>query len=263
MYYDQPRRIAATSVSLRVCEERNCRLGGEVGYLIRFDDQTSSQTRIKYMTDGMLFREIMIDPLLTKYSVIMIDEAHERSLYTDILLGVIKKIQKTRPDLRVIISSATLDAEAFYRFFNRNTSKDKSKDTASIISLEGRMHPVDIMYTDEPVSDYVEKAIQTVFDIHTQEPSGDVLIFMTGRDEVDTIVSELYERSKTLPSKYKELMPLPLYAGLTAEEQLSVFKPTPHNTRKVIVSTNIAEASVTLPDIVYVIDCGFVKVRTT
>ncbi|KAI7886457.1 P-loop containing nucleoside triphosphate hydrolase protein [Lichtheimia hyalospora FSU 10163] len=191
----------------------------------------------------------------------MIDEAHERSLYTDILLGVIKKIQKKRPDLRVIISSATLDAEAFFRFFNHNHSSDRSKDTATILSLEGRMYPVDILYADQPVSDYVESTIQTVFDIHTKEPPGDILVFLTGRDEIDTVVAELYDRSRTLPDRSMALMPLPLYAGLTADEQLRIFQPTPRHSRKVIVSTNIAEASVTLEGIVYVIDCGFVKVR--
>ncbi|KAG1521224.1 hypothetical protein G6F52_006935 [Rhizopus delemar] len=257
----QPRRIAATSVAQRVADEMNCSVGGEVGYLIRFDDQTSDKTKIKYMTDGMLFRETMIDPLLTKYSVIMIDEAHERSLYTDILIGVIKKIQKKRPELRVIISSATMDAEHFYRFFNTNTTKDISKDTATIISLEGRMFPVDVLYSDEPVSNYVEKAIQTVFDIHTREPAGDILVFMTGREEIDTVVGEIYDRGKTLPKNSLSIMPLPLYAGLTVEEQLQVFDPTPKYSRKVIVSTNIAEASVTLEGIVYVIDVGFVKIR--
>ncbi|KAI9280046.1 P-loop containing nucleoside triphosphate hydrolase protein [Sporodiniella umbellata] len=193
----QPRRIAATSVAQRVADEMNCSLGEEVGYLIRFDDRTSDRTKIKYMTDGMLFREATIDPLLTKYSVIMIDEAHERSLYTDILIGVIKKIQKKRPDLRVIISSATMDAEHFHGFFNTNATNDKSNDTSTIISLEGRMYPVDILYTDVPVSNYVEKTIQTVFDIHTKEPKGDILVFLTGREEIDTVVGEIYERGKT------------------------------------------------------------------
>ncbi|ORY95081.1 hypothetical protein BCR43DRAFT_343081 [Syncephalastrum racemosum] len=164
----QPRRIAATSIAERVSEEMNCKLGHDVGYLIRFEDQTSQRTRIKYMTDGMLFRETMIDPLLSRYSVIMIDEAHERSLYTDILIGVIKKIQKKRPDLRVVISSATLDAEAFFHFFNHNRTRDPVHDTAAILSLQGRMHPVDILYTETPVDDYVEKTVQTVFDIHTK-----------------------------------------------------------------------------------------------
>ncbi|CAO3628301.1 unnamed protein product [Mucor hiemalis] len=257
----QPRRIAATSVAQRVAEEVNCTLGSEVGYLIRFDDQTSDRTKIKYMTDGMLFRETMIDPLLTKYSVIMIDEAHERSLYTDILIGVIKKIQRKRPELRVIISSATMDSEQFFKFFNHNSSKDPAKDTATIISLEGRMFPVDILYSESPVVDYMEKTIQTVFDIHTKEPAGDILVFLTGREEIDNVVSEIYDRGKTLPEHSLAVMPLPLYAGLTVDEQLQVFEATPKYTRKIIVSTNIAEASVTLEGIVYVIDTGFVKIR--
>ncbi|KAI8988611.1 P-loop containing nucleoside triphosphate hydrolase protein [Mycotypha africana] len=256
----QPRRIAATSVAQRVAEEMNCSLGADVGYLIRFDDQTSDKTRIKYMTDGMLFREAMIDPLLANYSIIMIDEAHERSLYTDILIGIVKKIQKKRPNLKIIISSATMDAEQFYRFFNTNSTNDPSKDTAKIISLEGRMFPIDILYLNEPVIDYVEKCIQTVFDIHVKERTGDILVFMTGREEIDNVVAEIYERGKTLPENSLAIMPLPLYAGLTVEEQMQVFEPTPKYTRKVIVSTNIAEASVTLENVVYIIDPGFVKV---
>ncbi|KAJ2964476.1 hypothetical protein NQZ79_g615 [Umbelopsis isabellina] len=267
----QPRRVAATTVAQRVAEEIGGKLGDKVGYTIRFEDVTSENTRIKYMTDGMLFRETLIDPLLKDYSVIMIDEAHERSLYTDILLGVLKKyvifvdltyrIQKKRPDLRLIISSATLDAEEFYDFFNSNTTKDKAKDTATIISLEGRMYPVDVLYTTEPVNDYVEKAIQTVFDIHTKEPNGDILIFMTGREEIDRVVSEISDRASTLPQKALGITPLPIYAGLTTEEQARIFEPTQHGFRKVIVATNIAEASITIDGVVYVIDCGFVKLR--
>ncbi|CAG8652276.1 2731_t:CDS:10, partial [Ambispora leptoticha] len=258
----QPRRVAATTVAQRVAEEMNVQLGEEVGYSIRFEDCTDpSKTRIKYMTDGMLFRETLIDPLLSQYSVIMIDEAHERSLYTDILVGLLKKIKKKRPELRIIISSATLDAEAFYEFYNTNTTNDKSKDDASIISLEGRMFPVDIHYLEEPCSDYVEKAIQTVFDIHTKQPLGDILVFLTGRDEIEHAVEEITERATTLPRSAMKINPLPLYAGLTTEQQMLVFEPTPRNTRKVIIATNIAEASITIEGIVYVIDCGFVKIR--
>ncbi|GAB5587907.1 hypothetical protein Unana1_02807 [Umbelopsis nana] len=257
----QPRRVAATTVAQRVAEEVGCKLGDKVGYTIRFEDVTSKDTRIKYMTDGMLFRETLNDPLLKDYSVIMIDEAHERSLYTDILLGVLKKILKKRHDLKLIISSATLDAEEFYDFFNANTSKDRSKDTASIISLEGRMYPVDILYTTEPVNDYVERAIQTVFDIHTKEPEGDILVFMTGREEIDRVVSEITERASTLPRSALGITPLPIYAGLTTEEQARIFEPTQHGFRKVIVATNIAEASITIDGVVYVVDCGFVKLR--
>ncbi|OZJ04713.1 hypothetical protein BZG36_01812 [Bifiguratus adelaidae] len=257
----QPRRVAATTVAQRVAEEKGTQLGREVGYTIRFEDVSSDKTAIKYMTDGMLFRETMMDPLLSKYSVIMVDEAHERTLYTDILIGILKKIQRKRPELRLIISSATLDAESFYGFFNHNTTDDPSKDTVSIISLEGRMYPVDILYTNEPVPDYVESTIQTVFDIHTKEAEGDILVFMTGRDEIDTVVQEIYTRAVTLPAKSPKILALPIYAGLPADQQMEIFDTTPANTRKVVVATNIAEASITIEGIAYVVDCGFVKLR--
>ncbi|KAF0443358.1 P-loop containing nucleoside triphosphate hydrolase protein [Gigaspora margarita] len=224
----QPRRVAATTVADRVATEMNVKLGEEVGYSIR---------------------------------VIMIDEAHERSLYTDVLLGILKKILKKRPELRIIVSSATLDAEAFYEYFNTNATNDSEKDNASIISLEGKMFPVDIHYSKTPCSDYVETSIQTVFDIHVQQPFGDILVFLTGRDEIDFAVGEISERATTLPRSAMKILPLPIYAGLQLEQQLQIFEPTPYNTRKVIVATNIAEASITLEGIVYVIDCGFVKLR--
>ncbi|CAG8695408.1 12228_t:CDS:10 [Funneliformis caledonium] len=258
----QPRRVAATTVAGRVASEMNVKLGEEVGYSIRFDEcYDPNLTRIKYMTDGMLFRETFLDPLLSQYSVIMIDEAHERSLYTDILLGILKKIQKKRPELRIIISSATLDAEVFYDFYNTNSTNDSSKDNVSIISLEGRTFPVDIHYLEEPCQDYVESAIQTVFDIHVKEPPGDIIIFLTGRDEIDNTVGEISQRATTLPRSAMKIMPLPIYAGLSSEQQMEIFEPTPFNTRKVVVATNIAEASITIEGIVYIIDCGFVKLR--
>ncbi|CAG8576913.1 4771_t:CDS:10 [Diversispora eburnea] len=258
----QPRRVAATTVAERVATEMNVKLGDEVGYSIRFEDCTDPvKTRIKYMTDGMLFREIFLDPLLTKYSVIMIDEAHERSLYTDVLLGILKKILTKRPELRIIIASATLDAETFYEFFNTNMTDDPEKDDVSIISLEGRLFPIDIHYLKESSPDYVETAIQTVFDIHVQQPLGDILVFMTGRDEIEQVVGEISERATTLPRSAMKILPLPIYAGLPVEQQLQIFETTPHNTRKVVVATNIAEASITIEGIVYVIDCGFVKLR--
>lgn len=218
----------------------------------------------------------------------MVDEAHERSLSTDVLLGVLKKILKRRQnDLRIIISSATLQAEDFLTFFtgdadpkpkvadsdamtvddlisqasaaSQNVATDGKK--GAIINLEGRMYPVDVLYLENPAEDYVEKAVQTVFDIHTKEPDGDILVFLTGREEIDTAVQAISERAASLHPRAQALMPLPLYAGLSTEQQMYVFEEAPENTRKVILSTNIAEASVTIDGIVYVVDTGFVKLR--
>ncbi|KAJ9252727.1 hypothetical protein DTO207G8_4513 [Paecilomyces variotii] len=263
----QPRRVAATTVATRVAEEMRCNVGEEVGYSIRFEDLTSAATRVKFLTDGLLLREALVDPLLSRYSVIMVDEAHERSLSTDVLLGVLKKIRKKRSDLRIVVSSATLQAEDFLRFFAGDEFQTEAGNgelggsVGRIISLEGRMYPVDILYLESPAEDYVERAVKNIFDIHTQEPDGDILVFLTGREEIDATIQMISERAQMLHPKAQSLLPLPLYAGLTTEQQLYVFEPAPQNTRKVIVSTNIAEASVTIDGIVYVIDCGFAKLR--
>lgn len=253
-------------MAARVAEEIGCKLGEEVGYSIRFEDLTSEKTQIKFLTDGLLLREALADPLLSRYSVIMIDEAHERSLSTDILLGVLKKIRKRRTDLRIIVSSATLQAETFLRFFaesepNGTANGSVGGKIGQIISLEGRMYPVDDLFLEEPAEDYVEKAVRTVFDIHSTEADGDILVFLTGREEIDTAVEMITDHAASLHPKAPSVLALPLYAGLSTEQQLYVFEPAPENIRKVIVSTNIAEASVTIDGIVYVIDCGFVKLR--
>ncbi|KAK6084912.1 helicase associated domain-containing protein [Seiridium cupressi] len=262
----QPRRVAATTVAIRVAEEVGCELGTEVGYSIRFEDVTSAATKIKFLTDGLLIREALVDPLLSRYSVIMVDEAHERSISTDILLGLLKKILRRRPELRVIISSATLQAEDFLAFFSDTSEEKASSGTSngragSIISLEGRTYPIDILYLEVPTEDYVERAISTVFDIHTKEPDGDILVFLTGREEIDNAVEAISERAAELPPGGNSILVLPLYAGLSTEQHMYVFDEAPENTRKVIVSTNIAEASVTIDGIVYVVDSGFVKLR--
>ncbi|KAK8231419.1 P-loop containing nucleoside triphosphate hydrolase protein [Phyllosticta capitalensis] len=233
-----------------------CNLGQEVGYSIRFEDVTSAATKIKFLTDGLLLREALVDPLLSRYSVIMVDEAHERSLSSDVLLGLLKKIRKKRSDLRIIVSSATLQAEDFLNFF---AGDDDS--IGKIISLEGRMYPVDIHYLEQPAEDYVERAVKTVFDIHSQEAEGDILIFLTGREEIETTIEMIADRAASLNPNAPRLQPLPLFAGLSTDQQMYVFEPAAENTRKVIVATNIAEASVTIEGIVYVIDCGFVKLR--
>ncbi|EXJ78632.1 adenosinetriphosphatase [Capronia coronata CBS 617.96] len=245
----QPRRVAAMSVAKRVSEEVGCELGKEVGYTIRFEDRTSPETRIKYMTDGMLQREILLDPDIKRYSVIMLDEAHERTIATDVLFGLLKKTLKRRPDLKLIVTSATLDAEKFSEYFNQ----------CPIFSIPGRTYPVEIMYSREPEEDYLDAALTTVMQIHLTEPPGDILLFLTGQEEIDTSCEVLYERMKALGPSVPELLILPVYSALPSEMQSRIFDPAPPGSRKVVIATNIAETSITIDHIYYVIDPGFVK----
>uniref|UniRef100_A0A8D1BZW9 Probable ATP-dependent RNA helicase DHX35 n=1 Tax=Sus scrofa TaxID=9823 RepID=A0A8D1BZW9_PIG len=240
----QPRRVAAVTVAGRVAEERGAVLGHEVGYCIRFDDCTDPlATRIKFLTDGMLVREMMVDPLLTKYSAIMLDEAHERTLYTDIAIGLLKK--------------------KFRDFFNQNDTSDPTRDTCVILTVEGRTFPVDIFYLQSPVPDYIKSTVETVMKIHQTEGDGDILAFLTGQEEVETVVSMLIEQARALgrTGMKRHLRVLPMYAGLPSFEQMKVFERVSRSVRKVIVATNVAETSITISGIVYVIDCGFVKLR--
>jgi ATP-dependent RNA helicase DDX35 len=261
----QPRRIAATSVAARVAQELGTPLGQRVGYSIRFEDVTSAATQVKFVTDGLLLREMLVDPLLKRYSVIMVDEAHERSLSSDILLSVLKKVMRKREDLRVVVSSATLDAERFLDFFSPDEGEKvwgKSKEEfGQIVGIHGRTHPVEVQYLQEATNNYVERAVDAVMEIHKSEAEGDILVFLTGREEIDDAIDMLGDRIAELPSTQARLLPLPLFAGLPTEEQMFVFQKAPPNTRKVIFSTNIAEASVTIDGIVYVLDSGYVKLR--
>ncbi|KFK28520.1 hypothetical protein AALP_AA7G007300 [Arabis alpina] len=263
----QPRRLAVQAVSARVAEEMGVNLGDEVGYTIRFEDHTTSGvTKVKFLTDGVLIREMMEDPLLSKYSVIMVDEAHERSISTDILLGLLKKIQRRRPELRLIISSATIEAKAMFNFFNSSKKRQAPEGSTNgpklepaILSVEGRGFSVKIHYVEEPVSDYIRSVVSTILSINEREAPGDILVFLTGQDDIETAIKFLAEEAHSKQKNSSGLLPLPLYSGLSRAEQELIFTPTPRGKRKVILSTNIAETSLTLEGVVYVIDSGFSK----
>ncbi|KAG4301024.1 hypothetical protein PCANB_002638 [Pneumocystis canis] len=254
----QPRRVAAMSVAKRVADEMDVVLGEEVGYSIRFEDCTSNKTILKYMTDGMLLREAMNDHLLFRYSCIILDEAHERTLATDILMGLMKEMSKKRPELKIIVMSATLDAQKFQHYFF----------DAPLLAVPGRTHPVEVYYTQEPERDYLEAALRTVLQIHIEEDPGDILLFLTGEDEIEDACRKLVIEADEM-SKETELPPMkvyPLYGTLPPQQQQKIFEPAPPPRkeggkpgRKVIISTNIAETSLTIDGIVYVVDPGFSK----
>lgn len=254
----QPRRVAAMSVAQRVANELDVTLGEEVGYSIRFDDVTGPKTILKYMTDGMLLREAMHDHDLTRYSCIILDEAHERTLSTDILMGLLKEVALRRPDLKIVIMSATLDAQKFQRYFN----------DAPLLAVPGRTHPVEIFYTPEPERDYVEAALRTVLQIHATEPEGDILLFLTGEEEIEDACRKISLEADEM-MREADAGPLkvyPLYGSLPPAQQQRIFEPAPPAARqggrpgrKVIVGTNIAETSLTIDGIVYVVDPGFSK----
>ncbi|GFO23888.1 pre-mRNA-splicing factor ATP-dependent RNA helicase dhx15 [Plakobranchus ocellatus] len=252
----QPRRVAAMSVAQRVAEEMDVSLGQEVGYSIRFEDCTTQKTLMKYMTDGMLLREAMSDPLLEAYGIIMLDEAHERTLATDILMGLLKEVAKQRSDLKIIIMSATLDAGKFQTYF----------DNAPLMSVPGRTHPVEIFYTPEPERDYLEAAIRTVIQIHMcEDVEGDMLLFLTGQEEIDEACKRIDREIDNLGPEVGHLKCIPLYSTLPPNLQQKIFEPPPPKKpngaigRKIVVSTNLAETSLTIDGVVFVIDPGFAK----
>ncbi|TYG80088.1 hypothetical protein ES288_D02G188400v1 [Gossypium darwinii] len=249
----QPRRVAAVSVSRRVAQELGVRLGEEVGYAIRFEDRTSERTRIKYLTDGVLLRESLSNPELNQYSVIILDEAHERSLNTDILLGLMKRLVKRRAsNLKVLITSATLDGEKVSKFFS----------DCPLLTVPGKLFPVEIFYSKERPTSYLESSLKTAMDIHVREPEGDILIFMTGQDDIEKLVSKLEDKVRSLEEgSCMDAIILPLHGSLPPEMQVRVFSPPPPNCRRFIVATNIAETSLTVDGVVYVIDSGYVKQR--
>jgi pre-mRNA-splicing factor ATP-dependent RNA helicase DHX38/PRP16 len=246
----QPRRVAAMSVAKRVSEEMEVKLGGLVGYAIRFEDCTSRETKIKYMTDGVLLRESLVEPDLDRYSCIIMDEAHERALNTDVLMGLIKKVLARRRDLKLIVTSATMNSERFSRFYGG----------APEFIIPGRTFPVDIQYSRSPCEDYVDSAVKQVLAIHVSQGPGDILVFMTGAEDIEITCELVAERLKLLNDPPKLLI-LPIYSQMPADLQAKIFDRAPPGVRKVIVATNIAETSLTVDGIMYVVDSGFSKLK--
>jgi len=208
------------------------------------------------MTDGMLLREAMTDPLLSRYSVIILDEAHERTLATDVLFGLLKEVLRNRSSLKLVVMSATLEAEKFQGYFT----------DAPLMKVPGRLHPVEIFYTQEPERDYLEAAIRTVVQIHLCEPPGDVLLFLTGEEEIEDACNKIRREIANAGDSAGTVLVLPLYSTLPPAMQQKIFEAAPASRkpggpagRKIVISTNIAETSLTIDGIVYVIDPGFAK----
>jgi ATP-dependent RNA helicase DHR2 len=254
----QPRRVAAINLATRVAQEMGSFVGNKVGYTVRFQNKAGDSTYLKYLTDGMLLREILLDPTLSRYDTILLDEAHERTVLTDMLMGLIKRLLvgdrgpgSDRP-LRLVIMSATLDAQRFSSFF----------DNAPILYVEGRMHPVQRYYVKTPLDNVVDGVVQTVCQTNMSEPSpGDILVFLAGQEEIDRCVDRLNSLAHDLPKQAPLIVALPLYASLPPNQQQKVFEPLPARRRKVILATNIAETSLTISGVRYVIDSGLRKVR--
>ncbi|KAF9199035.1 DEAH-box RNA helicase prp16 [Haplosporangium sp. Z 27] len=246
----QPRRVAAMSVARRVAEEVGCKLGTTVGYAIRFEDVTSPETVIKYMTDGVLLRESIREGDLDHYSVIIMDEAHERSLNTDVLMGLMKKILARRRDLKLIVTSATMNADKFSSFYGN----------AATFTIPGRTFPVDIMFSKVPCEDYVDSAVKQVLAIHLGQPAGDILVFMTGQEDIEITCQVVNERLAQIDNA-PPLSVLPIYSQMPADLQAKIFEPGENNARKCVVATNIGETSLTIDGILYVVDAGYVKLK--
>jgi pre-mRNA-splicing factor ATP-dependent RNA helicase DHX15/PRP43 len=252
----QPTCVAAMSVAQRVAQELDVKLGQQVGYSIRFEEMTSKSTCLKFVTDGLLLREAQTDTALSRYSVILLDEAHERTVATDVLMGLLKEVLLRRKDLRLVVMSATLNAEKIQTYF----------DSAPRIDVPDRMFKVDVFYTAEPVKDYLEAAIKTAVKIHWDEPPGDILLFLTGEEEIELACKTITaECDQCMHDKVGPVVCCPFYSSLPP--QVNVYDPAPPPCyeggppgRKIFVTTNIAESSL-VGGIVYVIDPGFSKQR--
>ncbi|KAJ3046935.1 DEAH-box ATP-dependent RNA helicase prp22 [Rhizophlyctis rosea] len=257
----QPRRIAAISAARRVSDEMGTRMGEEVGYSIRFERKASNKTKLLYMTDGTLLRSCVSDPKIEDYDMVILDEAHERSLETDILFGLLRRACRLRPELKLVVMSATLDIDKFSEFFG----------DCPVFSIPGRMYAVDILWQKKMKfatlkATYVQRAVETVMHVHQNEEPGDILVFLTGQQEIDQAMRKLNEMHEELDyhevrfkNHVRDIVIYPIYSALETLEQRAIFEPAREGVRKIVFSTNIAQTSVTVPGIRYVVDSGFVK----
>ncbi|KAI5861732.1 P-loop containing nucleoside triphosphate hydrolase protein [Durotheca rogersii] len=265
----QPRRVAATTLASRVSREMGTPLGasreGPVGYSVRFDHSIPKGAKIKFLTEGMLLQELLRDPDLRQYSAVIVDEIHERSVDVDLVAGFLKQILSSDKagrggiPLKVVIMSATADVETIQNFFRPQDSGLSVK----LLRIKGRQFPVEVKHTDKPVPDIQEALLKRIFDIHLHEPlPGDILAFLTGQEEIEAAQRLIEEYSATLASDVPKLLVCPLFGQLSMQAQQEAFQPAKKRfTRKVVLSTNIAETSVTVPGVRYVIDCGKAKVK--
>ncbi|KAK7180649.1 hypothetical protein DPSP01_011242 [Paraphaeosphaeria sporulosa] len=286
----QPRRVAAISLARRVAEEMGSLFGAQspaakVGYSVRFDNAAGPNTKIKFLTEGMLLQEMLRDPDMKQYSAVVVDEVHERSVNVDLILGFLRNLVSRigrgkggrKHPLKVVVMSATADVEGLVNFFAEGLDEDlkapetsggpttvsqAARDRISTCFVEGRQFPVKTTYLPEPTLDWVESALKIIFQIHYKEPlPGDVLVFLTGQDKIEALEKLVNDYAAAMDKDMPKLLALPLFAALPQQAQQRIFQPTPYRTRKVILATNIAETSVTVPGVRFVVDCGKSKIK--
>ncbi|KAL4944553.1 hypothetical protein BDV06DRAFT_84300 [Aspergillus oleicola] len=278
----QPRRVAAISLARRVAEEMGSTLGSsspasQVGYSVRFDTSVSPSTRVKFLTEGMLLQEMLHDPWLTKYSAIVVDEVHERGVNVDLVMGFLRNFVSGKKEgrggvpLKAVVMSATADMESLQEFFVEGFKRREVKDTEpekdekggiAVCHIKGRQFPVKTIYSPEPVHDFVDAALKVIFQIHYKEPiPGDILVFLTGQETVEALENLVNEYATGMDPALPKIQVLPLFAALPQAAQQRVFMPAPPRTRKIILATNIAETSVTVSGVRFVVDCGKAKIK--